>query len=271
MTRPSSSSFLVLSCMVLGCLLFSAGCTFLQVSNQKSADSGQGSLVTTTTAGSAQSGQSGTSGTTQCAAGQMSCRGSCVNTQTDHDNCGGCNNVCNSGLICQNSQCAPAGGSAATGGNTQCIAGQASCSGDCVNMTSDHDNCGACGNACSSGEFCVKGSCATVSVGGYTDLCASGYTSCSGTCVNTQNDKNNCGACGNKCGSGEFCVKGSCATVSVGGYTDLCASGYTSCSGTCVNTQNDKNNCGACGNKCGSGEFCVKGSCATVSVGGLTL
>jgi hypothetical protein len=219
MTRPSSSSFLVLSCMVLGCLLFSAGCTFLQVSNQKSADSGQGSLVTTTTAGSAQSGQSGTSGTTQCAAGQMSCRGSCVNTQTDHDNCGGCNNVCNSGLICQNSQCAPAGGSAATGGNTQCIAGQTSCSGDCVNMTSDHDNCGACGNACSSGEFCVKGSCATVSVGGYTDLCASGYTSCSGTCVNTQNDKNNCGACGNKCGSGEFCVKGSCATVSVGGLT----------------------------------------------------
>jgi hypothetical protein len=273
MTRPSSLLFLVLSGMVLGCLLFSAGCTFLQVSNQKSTDSGLGSLVTTTTAGGVQSGPSGTTGNAQCTAGQMNCRGNCVDTRTDHDNCGGCANTCAAGQVCQNSQCAATGGSAAAGGNTQCIAGQTSCSGDCVNMTSDHDNCGACGTKCGSGEFCVKGSCSTLSVGGYTDLCTVGLTPCSGNCVNTQNDKSNCGTCGNKCDSGEFCVKGSCATVSVGGLNveQICSTGYTPCSGDCVNTQNDKSNCGACGNKCASGEFCVKGSCATVSVGGLNV
>jgi hypothetical protein len=270
MTRPSSLPFLVLSCMVLGCLLFTAGCTFLQVSNQKSTDSGQGSLITTATTSGAQSGPSGTTGNTQCSSGQMTCRGSCVDTRTDHDNCGGCANTCAAGQACQNSQCAVTGGTS-QGETPQCTSGQTSCSGDCVNKTTDHDNCGACGNKCGSGEFCVKGSCTTLSVGGYTDLCKFGLTGCSGNCVNTTSDHDNCGACGNKCGSGEFCVKGSCSTLSVGGFTGLCKFGLTGCSGNCVNTTSDHDNCGACGNKCGSGEVCYKGSCGTLSVGGLNL
>ena len=267
MKRQSSLPFLILSCIALGCLLASAGCTFLQLSNQKSTDSGPGSLVTTATTGGAQSGPSGTTGNAQCTAGQMSCRGNCVDTQTDHDNCGGCANTCAAGQVCQNSQCA------ATGGTSQCASGQISCSGDCVNKTTDHDNCGACGTKCGSGEFCVKGSCSTLSVGGYTDLCKFGLTGCSGNCVNTTTDHDNCGACGNKCGSGEVCYKGSCATLSVGGLNveQVCNTGYTPCSGNCVNKQTDANNCGTCGNKCGSGEVCYKGSCATLSVGGFTL
>jgi Stigma-specific protein, Stig1 len=69
-------------------------------------------------------------------------------------------------------------------------------------------------------------------------------TCCSGKCVNTNDDNNNCGSCDNGCPSGQIC-----------------------CSGNCVNTQTDANNCGSCGNACTGGETCDGGVC---SCGGQT-
>jgi hypothetical protein len=38
--------------------------------------------------------------------------------------------------------------------------------------------------------------------------------------------------------------------------------GLTNCSGVCTNTQTDNNNCGSCGNACGTGKGCHAGTCS---------
>jgi PGF-pre-PGF domain-containing protein len=40
-----------------------------------------------------------------------------------------------------------------------------------------------------------------------------------------------------------------------------CSSGYTNCSGRCVNLSNDSSNCGSCGNMCLPSQTCVNGNC----------
>jgi hypothetical protein len=42
---------------------------------------------------------------TQCAPGQTDCNGQCADTNTDTNNCGGCNVACGSGEICNNGSC----------------------------------------------------------------------------------------------------------------------------------------------------------------------
>ena len=54
--------------------------------------------------------------------------------------------------------------------------------------------------------------------------CSSGQLECGGTCINTQTDGQNCGACGKTCGSGSTCQNGTCS----------CANGFVSCNGSCV-------------------------------------
>lgn len=46
---------------------------------------------------------------TGCAAGQMFCNGSCVNTQTNPRNCGACGNVCTATGVCNNGTCTTCG------------------------------------------------------------------------------------------------------------------------------------------------------------------
>jgi len=77
-------------------------------------------------------------------------------------------------------------------------------------------------------------------------------TSCSNACVDTNNDRANCGACGNVCTQGNLCINGSCGCSSPG---------YAVCSGVCVNTSIDAKNCGACGNVCGADSYCQDGHC----------
>jgi expansin (peptidoglycan-binding protein) len=52
------------------------------------------------------------------------------------------------------------------------------------------------------------------------------------------------------CGTGQTCMNGTC----------MCMSGML-CSGSCVDTTADANNCGACGTKCDSAGACVDGKC----------
>src|SRR5689334_10047997 len=49
------------------------------------------------------------------------------------------------------------------------------------------------------------------------------------------------------------------ATTGDGGVS--CASGQTTCSGACVDTQTDSKNCGTCGTKCDPGASCAAGKC----------
>ncbi len=92
--------------------------------------------------------------------------------------------------------------------------------------------------------------------------CSSGQTDCSGACVDTNSDAQNCGACGTACSADQTCSNGACVLD--------CVTGQTECDGTCVNTQTDLTNCGTCGNSCAQGEVCSNGTCALSCQASLT-
>lgn len=84
--------------------------------------------------------------------------------------------------------------------------------------------------------------------------CKSGEIICGSSCVNAKQDKNNCGDCGVKCGSGESCIAGQCKNSG-------CGNGATDCGGLCVQLDSNKDNCGACGTKCSGDSICYGAKC----------
>lgn len=73
---------------------------------------------------------------------------------------------------------------------------------------------------------------------------------CNNVCVDSQNDVNNCGKCGNVCGGA--CENGQCKSTE-------CAK--TMCSGKCVDVNTDNLNCGACDQPCAQNQNCYNGEC----------
>jgi hypothetical protein len=153
-----------------------------------------------------------------------------TNLQTDINNCGTCGNVCPAGTGSQRAVC-----NSGTCGFTTCPTGFATCgaSGTCLdNVTTDVNNCGACGQQCSSANVapaCTGGMC--------TGACTAGFADCNGNkltdgCeVNVQTDVNNCGGCGVACDpphSVPLCSTGTCD------YS-ACAAGYSDCDGNRAN------------------------------------
>ncbi len=145
-----------------------------------------------------------------------------------------------------------------------CPGTQMLCGAVCSTLSSDPANCGACGKACATGEFCVSGSCK--------NQCATGQTGCSGDagtyCANTGTDDDNCGSCGNTCVAGQVCSGGKCGTT--------CATGEALCAGDagspyCASEQTDNANCGSCGNTCPAGQVCGAGLCGATCGTGETL
>lgn len=131
-------------------------------------------------------------------------------------------------------------------GSYVCQAGQTFCGGTCVNISTDDNNCGACGFACSSGYKCNAGTCAL--------SCPPGQVMCAGVCTNINSDVNSCGMCGLACFSGYKCVAGTCALS--------CQLGLSVCGGVCTNLNTDNNSCGACGFACPVGTGCHNGTCS---------
>jgi hypothetical protein len=85
-----------------------------------------------------------------------------------------------------------------------CAPGELSCNGTCI--PENAQNCGSCGNVCTTmvahaHPACDKGSCSFE--------CDSSYAACSGACVDLQSDPNNCNACGRSCNGGQ-CSAGVC-------------------------------------------------------------
>jgi MYXO-CTERM domain-containing protein len=114
----------------------------------------------------------------------------------------------------------PTGGAPQTGGNTPTGTGGASaltctepftlCGNVCVNLDSDSDNCGQCGNACAPTEVCSAGVCTT---GG----CPTGTTQCDQSCVDILTDPLHCGGCNLSCDAGQTCTNGVCTGEATGG------------------------------------------------------
>ncbi|MEZ4296816.1 MAG: hypothetical protein R3B70_17755 [Polyangiaceae bacterium] len=188
-----------------------------------------------------------------------------INLNTNVTNCGACGNVCNlanAAEVCSNGGCAIG----------MCDAGFGNCDGTTangceINLTNNVANCGLCGNACNlanASEVCASGACAI-------GACDAGFANCdnqtaNGCEINLTNNVSNCGACGNTCvtpNGAPACSAGACAVAS-------CNAGFADCDGTVangceINTNNNVNNCGACGNVCNlanSTEVCSNGGCA---------
>ncbi|MEM6791539.1 MAG: hypothetical protein AAF715_28740 [Myxococcota bacterium] len=165
----------------------------------------------------------------------------CVDWDTDPNNCGGCGVQCAAG--------------------DACVAGVCVCeecgTGSCVDLDTDPNNCGECGEICDPEDICFSGNCTCPS--------SAGYDNCSGNCISLgSDDPNNCGSCGTTCTGGKVCTGGSVDPFVASSCE--CPTGETDCSGTCVDlSSNDPLNCGACGNDCsadsGSDGTCSSGTC----------
>lgn len=92
-------------------------------------------------------------------------------------------------------------------------------------------------------------------------MCAStAERDCNGVCTNIASDSNNCGACGNVCGTGQHCQVATCT----------CQGSLQNCAGSCINTNANAQNCGACGTACEATQVCDRGMCAAECSVGLT-
>lgn len=226
----------------------------------------------------------GPDGVRRCINGQCGCPfgktwcdpGGCVDTSVDDMNCGACGNLCQGTDAgpppphmkygCQAGKCA----------QLTCEDGWADCNGKIqedgceVELATDDENCGSCGNVCPADQKCIKrGNIIGCGCEPLETLCVRGSEE---TCVDLLNDVRNCGACGYSCpskGSGynTSCRKGFCEYE--------CAPGRGDCDGDVTNgCETDLlvngRHCGACGNQCdtAAGQPCVSGFCLMVECDG---
>lgn len=115
------------------------------------------------------------------------------------------------------------------------------CNSECVNTQTNPSHCGACNNACPSGQLCANATC----------QCQAGLTSCNNECVNIQGDSRHCGGCNSPCPAGQTCAMGAC----------VCSGGLTQCNQECVDVRTSMQHCGTCNNPCAPGQSCASGRC----------
>ena len=84
----------------------------------------------------------------QCTEPEVACGQTCVDTQTDIENCGECGNACGRSTACVDGECI-----CFMTGRTWCGAGV------CVDTANDAKNCGECGNVCPAANYCDRGEC----------------------------------------------------------------------------------------------------------------
>ncbi|MCC7542269.1 MAG: hypothetical protein IT379_38985 [Deltaproteobacteria bacterium] len=165
--------------------------------------------------------------------GQMPCRGVCIDTTSDDDNCGFCGARCPSTESCVQGICRVVACEEAP---------LAMCGSECVDTRVHPSHCGGCGQACVLGEVCDSGTC----------RCTTGRTRCDGRCVDLASDDEHCGGCGIACAAPERCRGWACERP--------CGGWGIECDGVCV-SPDDPASCGGCGIRCFAGVPCIGRSC----------
>jgi len=148
-----------------------------------------------------------------------------------------------------------------------CPPGSTDCAGDCVDLQSDRDHCGACGETCADDQNCVDGECVDCA-----DECGSpGETDCAaapdnGVLVCSNYDEDSCLEWGGytECPADEVCADGACGPDCV----DECTTpGETDCTaqqdGWVVCGDHDGDPCleWSATTPCDPDEFCEDGEC----------
>lgn len=194
--------------------------------------------------------------------------GTCAaDINNDPANCGGCGYACPANALCQQGQCfckdgytaenngcvaAPAGTGSGTAPGTGCPAGMSPCpDGYCYDLAFNAENCGICGNMCSSGMICSASTCTSVPPDVTPETTAAVTTTVTVTTTTTTTGSS---------GSGLVWGPGTLSKICKSPYS------YCSASGSCVNLLTNQTNCGACGTKCTKFQTCVNGACKTTAV-----
>ena len=168
---------------------------------------------------------------------------------------------------CPSDRCPP--------GHTTCPSSQFLCD---VDLLTDVNNCGECGNKCpSKNSMCAEGRC-VLSCNNATELDCDGLPDNGCEAKTLSND--NCGYCGNVCPADRPCVD---RGVLASDYQCGCKPGEIYCGGLygvpsigeCLDPSSSDSHCGACGNACppgGDGTVeappntyfgCFEGACGT--------
>lgn len=130
---------------------------------------------------------------TSCEPPFESCGEDCVDISSDPAHCGACDVSCGEGL-CTNGLCEPAA----------CEAGTSWCqdSLSCEDLAVGPNDCGVCGNDCTTEQACIDGQCLACDGGACDDACElQGLTFC-GTeagCRDLMNEREHCGECNRDC------------------------------------------------------------------------
>lgn len=138
--------------------------------------------------------------------------------------------------------------------SNECPAGRTTCPNDpfpcSIDLSSDDDNCGACGVRCphdeafvqrfGGGMRCTGGTCKLVCQPSHADCNGIADDGCEVQIAGSgATDLKNCGGCGQVCDT--ICTEGACG----------CPGGGTFCPDkACHDTNRENDNCGACGNVC---------------------
>ncbi len=205
---------------------------------------------------------------TDCPSGYATCTAThqCgTDLNDDPENCGACGKSCNEFLD------AHMGGKCVNGACVYtCLARGAAVFRDCngvlddgceADIFNDRAHCGACGDACPSGQRCRRGACG----------CASPKLDCGeAACTDPLFDDKHCKTCGNACqppaaacspmppNTRYGCMGGECGQLK-------CTMGFADCdndlekgcaSNGCEVSVTDRNNCGGCGVVCGPDQEC---------------